>query len=171
MKLLHMPAALAHWDVLLAKKKGIDALVLSFWEEERPLQGVAGLADWRLHGMLSRLIGKGYCSGVSQDSIMMPAGSRLPFTRIFLLGLGPQKQLTVPGYVMHVRRLRDVLSRAGAREYAVQGPGRSTDDIAARPALQAWVEEAAPEKGNPTEERVHWLEPEGIAKELGDLFS
>ena len=60
---------LAKWE-----EAGGDALVLTFFREERPLRGAAGLADWRLCGRLSRLIKLGRLRGDNGESLLMPCG-------------------------------------------------------------------------------------------------
>ena len=135
-----MPAALSHWDEMLASSKQVDSLALSFWQEERPLQGVAGLVDWRLCGGLSRLITAGHASGEADDSIMMLAGPQLPFVKVFLFGLGPEPKMNDFDYIATSLKVRDVLSRAGVHSYALQLPGRATGLIAPRRAAQLWQE-------------------------------
>jgi hypothetical protein len=126
---------------------GVDALLLSFFADERPLRGVAGLTDWRLCGRLSRLLKAGRLAGARDEVTMVPpAGGRLPFSRILVFGLGPSDR---PGpfgeaeYRQAVHGMRAVAARAGARRYAVQPPGRATGLIAARRALELWLDVAS----------------------------
>jgi len=119
-----------------------DALVLTFFSDERPLRGAAGLADWRLCGRLSRLIKHRRISGRRGESIMLPPGRRLSFKRVFLFGLGSSQRFDEDTYRQHVRWIRDVLRRAGAKNYAIQPPGRAREFIGARRSLELWMEEA-----------------------------
>lgn len=156
-----MPAALSHWDEMLANGETIESLALSFWEEERPLQGVAGLVDWRLCGGLSRLIVAGHTHGESDEAIMMPAGSALPFTKLFLFGLGPSKPMKDETYIRHCRHLRDVLKRAGVERYALQPPGRATGLIAPRRAADLWLE-------MDSEQEVIFIDTKQACKEIAE---
>ncbi len=136
-----MPAALPHWDALLVKQgtdSSPESLALSFFDDERPLRGAAGLADWRLCGRLSRLIVNGRCQGQEGESLIMPAGPRLPFERIFLFGLGGSDKLDDKALASHASWILDVLQRASVRHYALQIPGRATGVIGARRAAEIW---------------------------------
>jgi hypothetical protein len=133
-------AELARLDALTE----VDALALSFFGDERPLRGVAGLCDWRLCGRLSRLLRAGRLSGLRGEVTMLPPpGGRLPFGRLFFFGLGESDYPAPFGeneYRGAVREMRQVLSRAGVTRYAVQPPGRATGLIAPRRALELWLE-------------------------------
>lgn len=119
-----------------------DALILSFFSDERPLRGAAGLADWRLCGRLSRLIRRQRITGKRGETLLLPPGRRLPWARILVFGLGDSSRFDEAIYRQHVRWMRDVLSRAKISEYALQPPGRATGFIGARRALELWLEEA-----------------------------
>lgn len=141
---IHFAAAeLARLDALA----DVEALVLSFFGDERPLRGVAGLCDWRLAGRLSRLLKAGRISGVRGEVTMLPpAAGRLPFPRLLLFGLGESDHPAPFGeadYRAAVRAMRLVVARAGITRYALQPPGRATGLIAPRRALELWLEVAA----------------------------
>jgi hypothetical protein len=151
--------------------EGIDGLILSFFVDERPLRGVAGLADWRLCGRLSRLLKAGRLRGARDEvTLLPPAGRRLPFHRLMLLGLGESDYpvpFGEPEYRRAVVRLRDVAERAGLRRYAVQPPGRATGLIAPRRALELWLEVAA-QDGHPAEVTV--IESASGQKEMAEAL-
>ena len=65
-----------------------ESLCLFVGEDERPLTGLAGLADWRLSGGLSRLLRKGLVQGSAGEALLTP-GAKLGFRKLFLFGLGP----------------------------------------------------------------------------------
>jgi hypothetical protein len=149
------------------EEAGGDALVLTFFRDERPLRGAAGLADWRLCGRLSRLIKLGRIRGEPGESLLMPPGRRLPFRRIVLFGLGSARPFDEGVFRGHVRRIRDVMKRAGIHEYAVQPPGRATGMVAARRALEMWIEESG---GDSDIERVAIIDTQGAQKEMSDIL-
>ncbi|GAB4515371.1 MAG: hypothetical protein Tsb0020_33950 [Haliangiales bacterium] len=134
---------LSRWDEVDS-----GSLLVTFFSDERPLRGAAGLADWRLCGRLSRLIRRGKMSGADGETLMLPPGRRLPFRSILIFGLGRSKGFDEERFRSHVRWIRDVASRAGVNEYAVQPPGRATGLIGARRALELWLEEADRDSGS-----------------------
>lgn len=129
---------LSRWDEVEG-----GSLLLTFFADERPLRGAAGLADWRLCGRLSRLIQRGRLSGAAGEKLLLPPGRRLPFRSILIFGLGSSAGFNEEIYRAHVRDIREVADRAGLRAYALQPPGRATGLIGARRALELWLEESA----------------------------
>lgn len=127
---------LSRWD-----DAPTDTLLLTFFNDERPLRGAAGLADWRLCGRLSRLIRHKRITGKRGETLMLPPGRRLPFQRLLLFGLGSSDKFNEDVFRQHVRWIQDVASRAGITSYATQVPGRATAHIGARRALELWLEE------------------------------
>jgi uncharacterized membrane protein YgcG len=144
-----------------------DALVLTFFREERPLRGAAGLADWRLCGRLSRLIKLGRVHGDGGETLIMPPGRRLPFQRIVLFGLGPAAPFDEAAFRRVVRRIREVMTRAKVEDYALQPPGRATGLVAARRALEMWIEESGDAADS---ERVSIIDTPGAQKEMADIL-
>ena len=71
-----------------ARIDGIDGAVAVVWEDQRPLQGIAARADWRLNGFLSRLVQGDRFSGKAGEWLLVHTQGRLPFTHLFLVGLG-----------------------------------------------------------------------------------
>ncbi len=127
---------LSKWD-----DDSANTLLLTFFNDERPLRGATGLADWRLCGRLSRLIRHQRISGKRGETLMLPPGRRLPFQRILLFGLGSSDKFNEDVFRQHVRWIHDVVKRAGIKSYATQVPGRATAHIGARRALELWLEE------------------------------
>lgn len=136
-------AELARWDEVEG-----GALLLTFFADERPLRGAAGLADWRLCGRLSSLIKRSKVGGAKGETLLFPPGRRLPFSHIFLFGLGDSGGFNEETYREHVRWIRNVASRAKIGNYAIQPPGRATGLIGARRALELWLEDASSESGD-----------------------
>ena len=65
-----------------------DLLIVSAFADERPLEGVAGLVDWRLCGALSRFRMNGFSLGVPGERILYPASRRLSHPTVLFMGLG-----------------------------------------------------------------------------------
>jgi hypothetical protein len=157
-----LAADLSRWD-----DAEDEALALTFFTDERPLRGAAGLADWRLCGRLSRLLRRERIGGEAGEALLLPPGRRLPFPRLVLLGLGRSQAFDEQAYREHVRRIREIMSRARLRRYAVQPPGRATGLIAARRALELWLEE---EHADEHAAEVSLIDTTGAHKEMADIL-
>ncbi|MEK6608238.1 MAG: M17 family peptidase N-terminal domain-containing protein [Myxococcota bacterium] len=136
-----LPPDLARWEGVSA-----EALCLSFFSDERPLRGAAGLADWRLCGALSRCVIAERMRGDAGEVLLMPAGRRLPFPKVFLFGLGPGRNFSELRYRDAVRRTWDVVRGVGVRRFALAAPGRAREAIPARRALELLLGELSGER-------------------------
>lgn len=65
-----------------------DVLLVPFFEDERPLRGPAGFADWRLCGLLSEGLRDGALVGAAGEAALLPGGGPLRAGRVLALGLG-----------------------------------------------------------------------------------
>jgi hypothetical protein len=167
-----VPVELARWDALALPGRQPaappSALVLPVFSDERPLRGAAGLADWRLSGRLSRLIRSGRFTATSGESLLMPpAGNRLPFARIVLFGLGPAAAFADAGFRVAAAELRRILHKAGLTSYAIQLPGRGSERVAARRAVELWQDVARQDGHGGT---VTLIESPQAQKEVADLL-
>ncbi len=77
-------------DAEESAREPVDLCVLPWFSDERPLQGVLGLLDWRGDGVLSDLARSGYASGVCGESVLVPARAGMPAQRLLLIGCGPR---------------------------------------------------------------------------------
>jgi hypothetical protein len=87
-------------DVVLSKEKAdrqeCSVLVIGFFKDERPLGGATGLIDWRLNGMLSRLLLEEKLTGEWKETILIPSQGRIIPRMILLLGLGAVREYSYP---------------------------------------------------------------------------
>lgn len=74
-----------HEDI---KKLETEALIVGFYEDVRPLKGLAGELDWLLCGSLSDLILDRKLSGSLGDVALLTSQSKVPAPKIFMVGLG-----------------------------------------------------------------------------------
>lgn len=65
-----------------------DLAVVAYFEDERPLRGLAAFLDWRAGGKLSALLRSGWCTGRAGEAVLLPGTRGQPSDRIVLLGLG-----------------------------------------------------------------------------------
>lgn len=68
-----------------------DLLVLATFSDERPLEGLTGIVDWRLCGAVSSWKQSGFASGAYGEQILYPT-VRLAQARVLLMGLGPRAE-------------------------------------------------------------------------------
>lgn len=76
------------------KKLETGALIVGFFEDVRPLKGLAGELDWLLCGSLSSLIINKKLRGGLGDVALLTSQGKLPTQKIFMIGLGPKATFT-----------------------------------------------------------------------------
>ncbi len=116
-------------DLRKLDRTAADAICVSFFDDERPLRGAAGLVDWRLCGLLSRSIERGQVSGAEGEVTLLPARPRLPFDKVFSFGLGPAAGFGPERYRAALERIFETLERARVHTVVLALPGRSTNRI------------------------------------------
>ena len=75
-------------DLTALDERQGDILVLTVFLDERPLEGLAGLVDWRLRGALSKWFIGGFATGAWGERVLYPVDGRMSFNSILLFGLG-----------------------------------------------------------------------------------
>lgn len=98
----------------------VDALAI-FVGSERPLQGLAGFADWRLCGQISRFIQNGTYDPDVGEALLFPAGGRVAVRRIFCFGV-PEMVSEEPAMSAHLRRICSAMYRARSETWACALP-------------------------------------------------
>src|SRR3972149_11307853 len=76
------------------KKLETDALIVGFYEDVRPLKGLAGELDWLLCGSLSNLILSDKLRGSLGDVALLTSRGKIPAQKIFMVGLGAAGSLS-----------------------------------------------------------------------------
>ncbi len=136
MALSVLPLDLTRWDEIAR-----DALVLPVFKDDRPLRGAAGLADWRMCGRLSKLLKLQRAGAEAGETLIMPPGRRLRFSRILWFGLGEAKGYSEERFKKDVKWIMDVAKTAGVTDWALQMPGRASGLIGARRAIEIILED------------------------------
>jgi hypothetical protein len=109
-----------------------ESLCLFVAADERPLTGLAGLADWRLSGRLSRLLRSGLLTGDAGEAVLTPPGSRLAYQKLFLFGVGTASGQSEEQLVERVVEALRRLGQAGVQDMAMQLPARLPIDVGIR---------------------------------------
>ena len=109
-------------DVLLQdiKKLETDALVVGFFEDVRPLKGIAGELDWLLCGALSSLLLGKKVRGSLGDVALLTSQGKVPAQKLFMIGLGSRAGIT-PSRLRSAARIAAAgATRAGVGRVAVE---------------------------------------------------
>ena len=114
----------------------VDAVAV-FVGPERPLQGFAGFADWRLCGAISRAIRAGIFEAHADEALLLPSGGRIAAPRVFCFGL-PGVPLSPEGFLHASRGACEALARAGSDAFATSMPPLAGNDGAL--AAKLWIE-------------------------------
>jgi hypothetical protein len=131
MALSVLPLDLARWD-----ESARDCLVLPVFKDDRPLRGAAGLADWRLCGRLSRLVKANRATAEAGETLLLPPGRRLRFSRVLWFGLGDAKGYTDDRFRRDLKWILGVVMKAAVNDWSLQLPGRASGLIGARRAVE-----------------------------------
>jgi hypothetical protein len=115
----------------------VDALAV-FVGPERPLQGFAGFADWRLCGAVSRAIRGGVFEARPDEALLLPSGGRIAPARVFCFGLPAEVPLSPEGFLHAARTGCEALARAGSEAFASAMPPLAGGDAAL--AAKLWLE-------------------------------
>lgn len=91
-----------------AKIEDVDGAIAAVYQDQRPLGGLAGRADWRLNGFLSKLVMGDRFTGDPGDWLLVHTQGRLPFTHLFLVGMGKKAERSAAG---SRRALKDVATK------------------------------------------------------------
>jgi Cytosol aminopeptidase family, N-terminal domain len=161
-----MPIDLARWD---RDGRG-DLLAVFIWQDVRPLRGGAGLLDWRLCGKLSELIQSGRLTGREGEQLLLPAGGRLPWRFILVMGLGSRVGFAGARFRGAVARLFAAARGLDVHELAVAPPGRDVDALPARRAMDLIVAEAGAPDHRGRFHRLTIIETPAVQRELTDCI-
>lgn len=102
--------------------RGFDAFCLLVTEDERPLSGAAGYLDWRLCGALSRVLKNAFFSGTPDERLLMPSEGRVPVAKVFAVGLGKSRNVTLLGLEHALIAAAVMLEKAGVGAVALALP-------------------------------------------------
>ena len=117
----------------------VDIVAVHFFEDERPLTGAAGRADWRLGGKLSELIADSRMSGAAGEAVLVTPRGALHAKILIVLGLGRSRDF---GADVLEAAARDAASRSlslHASNVALPLPGSNATGIPLRSRVDAVV--------------------------------
>ena len=123
-----------------AKLDGLDGAVAVVHADDRPLVGVAARADWRLNGFLSRLVGSGRFAGDRGEWLLVHTQGRLPYTHLFLVGLGRREDSTARGARTALEGIAGKVALAGIHSFAIDLAEVIPGDLPAEDAMVVFLE-------------------------------
>jgi len=117
----------------------IEVCACSIWSDVRPLQGLAGLLDWRLGGRLSALLKSGFATGERAETLLLPGKPHVSFDKILVLGLGRRSTFDDDAFRDEITRVARALERLRVRRCVLELPGRGSEAIDPERAISlAW---------------------------------
>jgi hypothetical protein len=114
----------------------VDALAI-FVGPERPLQGFAGFADWRMCGAISRAIRGGVFGATPDEALLIPSAGRIAPGRIFCFALPPAVPLAPDAFLHASRQACEAMAKAGSETFATAFPPYAGD---LPTACKLWLE-------------------------------
>lgn len=148
----------------------VDLGLIPVFADERPLQGLAGLMDWRRSGRISGLVRSGFCTGAAGERVLMPGSPGLPVERVVLVGLGPRGEFDKDAARRVAGDLVATATGLGAERVLVALPSHAERRPAELlfAALTEAIEQADRERQRPASEDEAPLAPEPPVEAASD---
>jgi hypothetical protein len=153
-----------------------DLLVIPLFQDDCPPSGLAGLVDWRMDGLISRIrvatlhpdqenphyggLVLGPFAATQDEKLLFPPGRFLPFKMVMFYGLGPKARYDGQRYREVAKNLLQSLSSMNTVEVALQLPGWVQAGVPARRACDVFLTElvTARRKGLPVPKALCFVE-------------
>ena len=107
-----------------------EVLVVSCFEDLRPLRGLAGEVDWLYGGIFSTLLMQGKVSGKLGEILLLATQQKMQASKVILAGLGSSSQYEYADFSGIAKKVAEAMMGFQARECAVEllaPPARSLD--------------------------------------------
>jgi Cytosol aminopeptidase family, N-terminal domain len=102
------------------KKIETEALIVGFFENSKPLKGLAGELDWLLCGSLSSLMAENKLRGSLGEIALLTSRGKVPPKKIFMIGLGPRDGFDPTALGSAVRKVVSSAISAGVKTAAIE---------------------------------------------------
>src|SRR5688500_18976964 len=116
-----------------------EALALPVLSDERPLRGALGIVDWRLCGLVSRLVIRGAVSTAPLQTTLVPGRPKLVVDKVFLFGAGASADLDEARQRALGAHMLGSAVAPGVRPTALVLRGRGSDLVSPAAAMEILV--------------------------------
>lgn len=97
-----------------------EVLVVSCFEDIRPLRGLAGEVDWLYGGIFSNLLMQGKVTGKLGEILLLATQQKMQVPKVILAGLGPSHSYEIDDFGLVSKRIAGIMTGLQARECAVE---------------------------------------------------
>lgn len=97
----------------------VEVAIVTFFEDDRPLRGSAGRADWRLCGRLSRLVSERRVQGRRGEAVLVPTRGGMQAPLLVAIGLGSRNGFDSRDWEATTRDAVDRALKLGASTVAL----------------------------------------------------
>jgi len=111
-------------DLRRLDEVGAEVLACGVFSDVLPPHGTAGLLDFRLAGLVSRLLEDGFLTAQRGEVMMIPLRPKLPFDKALLFGLGERSSFDDGAFRDVTAHLLRAMQELCARSAVVELPGR-----------------------------------------------
>lgn len=123
-----------------ARVEGVEGAVAVVWQDERPLTGLASHADWRLNGFLSRLVMGDKFSGKAGEWLLVHTQGRMPFTHLFLVGMGRRDAHSVRRARSALEGIAGKVALAGLHAFSIDLSEVIGDEMTSEEAMVSFLD-------------------------------
>ena len=113
-------------------KVDTEAIVLLFFDDERPLRGAAGIMDWRMNGAISNLIMNNKIRGEKGESILLLPNKRIKGKKVLMMGLGDSSKFTESTLKKTSGEVMNKLLKIGVKKFHLAIPSKELLSINAQ---------------------------------------
>ncbi|SRR5579884_1535202 len=97
-----------------------EVLVVSCFEDVRPLRGLAGEVDWLYGGIFSTLLMQGKVTGKLGELLLLATQQKMQASKVILAGLGPSGTYEQADFKSVAKKIAEAMMGFQARECAVE---------------------------------------------------
>jgi hypothetical protein len=142
---------------------GSEVLACGLFSDALPPHGTAGLLDWRLAGLVSRLLESGFLTAQKGEVMMVPLRPKLPFDKALLFGLGPRAAFDDAAFRDVTAHMLRAVQELCARSAVVELPGRFGQTVDAERAADILLDLAG---SHPEHDVWTLVEPSDAQKKI-----